>query len=49
MSTIRGYNLSRTCTWTPAAAGSYILLVWAREVGSLRGYDLTGSVAYTVR
>ncbi len=40
----RPYAGARTCAWTPDAPGVYALLVWAREVGSRRMYDVNATI-----
>ena len=42
-SVVRDYAQSNTATWTPTAAGNYLLQVWARRVGSTAQYDVWGS------
>jgi hypothetical protein len=41
---VRQYAAGRTCTWTPDKPGTFALLVWAREVGSKRVYDVNATV-----
>jgi Tol biopolymer transport system component len=47
-SVLRGYAATPTYTWTPAAEGSYALVVWARDADSVRTYDVYQSVSHTV-
>jgi len=42
----RGYSTTNTFTWTPTAAGSYLVQVWARKVGSTAPYDVYGTTNY---
>ena len=42
------YTMTATCTWTPAAVGSYTLVVWARIVGHTANYDVYTSQGYQV-
>ncbi len=41
---VRGYAAARAFDWTPTKAGTYALLVWAREVGSKRMYDVNATL-----
>ena len=43
-----GYTTTATCNWTPAAAGAYTLVVWARVVGHSANYDRYQAVVYQV-
>ena len=43
-----GYTSTASCNWTPAAAGSYTLVVWARIVGHTVNYDHYATLAYQV-
>lgn len=45
---IQGYNVSRTANWTPLDARLYTLVIWAREVGSTKSYDVSGTLTYRV-
>ncbi len=47
-SVLRPYAASPTCTWTPQAANSYDIEVWAREVGSTRSYDVNDWFVFNV-
>ena len=40
-----GYTITATCTWTPATAGTYTLVVWARILGHTANYDQYASTA----
>ena len=42
------FTTTATCTWTPTAAGSYTLVVWARLIGHTANYDQYQSQAYQV-
>lgn len=46
---LTGYTTSPTFVWRPMRAGSYTLVVWARNQGSTNAYDVSRSMAYTVR
>jgi hypothetical protein len=35
----RPYSTTASFTWTPAAAGTYLVQVWARRIGSTAAYD----------
>ncbi|MHB9133007.1 MAG: Ig-like domain-containing protein [Armatimonadota bacterium] len=48
---LQAFGTSDTCTWTPAASGTYQLRVWAREVGYSTDpavYQVTKTIDYTV-
>jgi C1A family cysteine protease len=45
---IRTYATTSSCTWTPTGAGSYTLVVWAREVGSTRSWDCLATMPFPV-
>jgi Tol biopolymer transport system component len=47
-SDLTGYQRSATCEWTPASVRAWALVVWARQVGSPRTYDVYTSVPYSV-
>ena len=38
------WSTSNTFTWTPSAAGTYSMQVWARNVGSAGSWDAWGSL-----
>ena len=42
------YTTSASCTWTPTAAGTYTLVVWARLLGHTANYDRYASLSYQV-
>jgi Fibronectin type III domain len=42
----RGYSTANSFTWTPAAAGSYLVQVWARKVGSTASNDVYATTNY---
>ena len=42
------YTTTATCTWTPAIAGTYTLVVWARLIGHTANYDQYASQAYQI-
>ncbi|MHB9132340.1 MAG: triple tyrosine motif-containing protein [Armatimonadota bacterium] len=46
--TLRVYGTSNSCTWTPSAAGSYVITAWAREIGNTTEKDFSTTYAYTV-
>lgn len=46
---LRAYGASNTCTWTPAAAGSYTLQVMAKEDTSTKDFDAMKVLGYTVK
>jgi hypothetical protein len=46
--TIRPYDVERTCTWIPTETRLWSLIVWAREVGSPRLVEVYGTHALTV-
>lgn len=47
-SDVQGYGTAQTCTWTPADAHLYTLVVWAREVGHTSTYDVTKTLSYRI-
>jgi cell wall-associated protease len=47
-SVLQAYGADTTCTWTPSAAGSYVLQVAARESGSTAAYAAYAQVPFTV-
>ena len=42
------YTTTATCTWTPAIAGAFTLVVWAREVGHTANYDAYAALPYQI-
>jgi hypothetical protein len=46
--TCRPYAAARSCSWTPPAARSWTLRVYAREVGSTKSYDVYKTLAYLI-
>lgn len=40
---IRNYQAGASCAWTPGSAGLYTLVAYAREVGSVKAYDVLGT------
>ena len=42
------YTTTATCTWTPATATSYTLVVWARLVGHTANYDQYATLGYQI-
>ena len=42
------YTTTATCTWTPATAGTFTLVVWARLIGHTANYDQYASQVYQV-
>jgi formylglycine-generating enzyme required for sulfatase activity len=47
--TLREYSTTATCPWTPAAAATYSLVVYARTVGSTAAYEAFTTLAFTVK
>jgi hypothetical protein len=47
--TVQWYSDANSYRWTPTTAGTYILAVYVKEVGSIIGYQCYRTVAYTVR
>jgi sulfatase modifying factor 1 len=47
--TLRDYGTTATCPWTPAAAATYSLVVYARTVGSMATYEAFTNLAVTVK
>jgi Tol biopolymer transport system component len=45
---IRTWGPERTCTWTPPTPRTWSLVLWAKEAGSPRTYDVYTSVGYTI-
>ena len=43
-----GYTTTASCVWTPTAANTYSLVVWARVVGHTANYDQCASLGYQV-
>ncbi len=42
------YSPSNTCPWTPAVAGDYVVIVWARSTGSPSAFEADKVVAFRV-
>ena len=42
------YTTTATCSWTPATAGTYSLVVWARLVGDPANYDQYQAIPYQI-
>ena len=42
------YTTTASCTWTPATAGTFTLVVWARLVGHTANYDQYATQGYQV-
>ena len=40
---LQDYSNSRTATWTPSAAGSYLVQVWVRSAGSTAAWEAWGN------
>ena len=45
-SIVQPYGPATDFTWTPSAAGTYAVQVWARQVGSASNYDVYASSGY---
>jgi hypothetical protein len=41
---IQPYSYTRTCTWVPTTAGTYALLVWAKEKTSANQWDVNATI-----
>lgn len=48
-SVLRDYSATASCAWTPVAARTYTLLVYAREQSSVKTYDVYTSQRYVAR
>ena len=44
----RSYTTTASCTWTPATAENYTLVVWARLIGHTDSYDQYITITYQV-
>ena len=42
----RAYSTTNTFTWTPSAAGTYLIQVWVRRVGTTAAYELWRGTDY---
>ena len=42
------YTATTSCNWTPATAGNFTLVVWARLAGHTANYDEYATLAYQV-
>ena len=42
------YTTTASCSWTPASAGSFTLVVWARIIGHTANYDQYATLNYQV-
>lgn len=45
---IRGFHTANTCSWTPLSAGTYTLVAYTREVGSLAAYQQYATCVFKV-
>ena len=45
--TLKAYNSSAICYWTPGLAKTYTVYAYAREVGHTNAYDQAATVTYT--
>jgi hypothetical protein len=42
------YGNGNTYSWTPNTAGTYVVAVWARNIGSPANFEMQQAVNYTI-